>query len=231
MLFEETGFTVAALDERGAVQVRRAEGDEVRTFREVCGPYRLALFRKQLRCVTVDAGREALITRVLDLDGLEITHAIDIAPQDASHRARVLETRDLVGRVGSRLVGGGYRGESRGVAHQSSLGGTLREGEQLLRWRIEVPAVGARILHVLVGAGDDEETPPSSLVRLARWMKRGGRAAREAAALDRAWAEAIATDARVRSATRTLEGARVHLELDALPTPDVLLAWLRAFGG
>lgn len=230
VLFEETAFVVAALDERGAVQVHRVGGG-ARMFREVRGPYRLAIFRQQIHCVTVDAAQDALVTRELDRDGLEVTHRIDIAPRDAAHRGRVLATRDLVGRVGSRLVGRGYRGESSGAAHESSLGGTLREGERLLRWRVEVPGDGASILHVVVGEGEEAEVPASSLVRLARWMKRGRRAAREAAAADHAWAAAIVSDdARVQSATRTPGGARIELVLDALPSPDALLSWLRAFG-
>ncbi|MCB9598314.1 MAG: hypothetical protein H6719_36710 [Sandaracinaceae bacterium] len=89
--------------------------------------------------------------------------------------------------------------------------------------------VSLRVASAL-GEEAELEAAPSSLVRLAAWVRRRfSAAAREALEARRAWAEALAVDlgARLEGVERAGTTVVLDLHLDALPHAEALQSWLR----
>lgn len=232
VVFEETGFAVGACDRAsGEVSVKREGGGRERRFEGVSSSFRLAYFRGKLLCASVaestDAVEEGLRLWTLEKGQRASETHIPMTPYNRAFRVRVLGARDLVARVGSRWVGQGYRGASPGSVDSRAHSGTLEGEARKITWRI---TVGEQATRLLIRAGEVETERVGSLVRLARWMKRGGRAAREAAESDLRWAsEIVEGSAEVIRSTRGAGTIDVEIALNELPEAAILLQWLHGF--
>ncbi|HJL14051.1 MAG TPA: hypothetical protein RMH99_00275 [Sandaracinaceae bacterium LLY-WYZ-13_1] len=158
--------------------------------------------------------------------------------EGAPTRRRRLEVRSTLGSLADRLgAAAGYRDRAR-RPRLSRDGGSLSLHDERGRLRVTVepgakddgaPGLALRVSSAL---GDDPRLPetPSSLVRLARWIRaRLSPAVREREAADRAWADELAgalgaTAGRVERAGATL---LLELWLEALPEVERLARWLR----
>ncbi len=150
----------------------------------------------------------------------------------ATRRRRVV--RSALAGLASRM------GQARGYRDHAARPTLARDGTSLElldeRGRLSLSVLPdaeseGLVLRVASALGDDPELEeaPSSLVRLAAWVReRLSSAASEAARRRLAWATELAAvlDARVRRVDRAGNTLVLELLLDALPSPEALQRWL-----
>jgi hypothetical protein len=201
------------------------------------GPFAAGYWVQHLFALEVEpdaSGAELRLWRCAR-DGSEPQQRVTPLALDDRHERRVrLEARQALGDLAYRVGGArGYR--SRPTRPELSRdGGTLRlrDGEGRLRVRLE-PAREARLsMRITSALGDEPSLPetPSSLVRLARWIReRLSAEARQRAEAERAWARELARalDASLRDVQRAGDTVVLHLALDAPPEAERLQRWLR----
>lgn len=237
---------VTWMDEDWLVAAREPRTDTLRmlplspllepfTLPQCTRPFALAYHARHLYTLQIEPtpdGGELWLGRCQRDGGAAQQRHLALALDDRRPRRVGIEARSTLSRIGERVRHrGGYR-EAGYIAELSRDGSTLRIEDERGRLRLRVTPEAETIAMQLSSAlGDDLTLPeaPTSLVRLARWVRLGfSAAARSAVESERRWAETLATalDATLRDVQRAGSTLVLELILRELPPPDPLYAWL-----
>lgn len=149
------------------------------------------------------------------------------APARDERWARIAE---VLRKVRDRLrhpVGRGYRDQARTVdLHKSGAELELVLGEVRVRLRLTPDKRGVRV--VLVGTRGDTSAPPTTAVRLARWVRRRQGRREDDALVARVRATAGARDVRL---ARSGPSVSLAAQLRSLPSSSTLTEWVEAMAG
>ena len=201
------------------------------------GPFAAAYHSQTYYALEVDAlvdHAEMRLWRCSKTGDQQHQRVNDVVHAGAGVRRRQREVRSALGALALRM------GEARGYRGTSARPALARDGASLElldeRGRLNVsvhPETESEDLALRVASalGDDPvlEEAPSSLIRLATWIRRRlSSAAREAEALRMAWAAGLAAEIDARVARVDHSGNTLVLELlvEALPSSDTFQRWI-----
>ncbi len=207
------------------------------TLPRTAGPFAATFWAQHYYALEVDPddeGAELRLWRCGRAGEGQQRRVVRVVPSDAAARRTQLRGRRVLSALGARLTQrDGYRDNAARPAIGEG-GCSLAFADEVGRVSLSLsPLEGAIRLRVVSTLGEEDLTlpePPSSLVRLARWVKeRVSPAAREVAERERAWGRELAalltgTLSRLERAGATLV---LELKLAAIPAAEQLDPWLR----
>lgn len=201
------------------------------------GPFAAEYFHKRFYALEVEPGAEGAELRLWRADrdgGRQQQRVVEVHPEDRAARRVARDVRFVLRGVAHRIeTSADYRTQAPRPT-LSRDGATLRmedeRGSLTLRARpAEEGGLRVRVASAL-GEGGDPGEIPSSLVRLARWIRsRWSAEERARAEAEERWARALAEGlgARVESVESAGNQLVLALLLAALPDPERLERWLR----